>query len=220
MADESVLSLLQSGAAEWNRWRVTAPKATVDLSSAVLTGADLRGFNLQSANLVRAILRGARLEGADLSNADLSFANLESASLLDAIVNGASFLGANLTGANIGGVDFSNAKTVGAVFDERTVRYEPARYVPETRQEGEAGEAARLEPWIPSGARVGSWGVADYRHESSEDFAIVFDPDLTPEQVRQTLSALAEYYRACGGLGLKIEFQLQETTAEELVPAR
>jgi hypothetical protein len=36
-------------------------------------------------------------------------------------------------------------------------------------------------------------------------FTIAFDPSLTPEQVKGVLTALADYYRACGGAGFAVE---------------
>jgi TIR domain len=51
---------------------------------------------------------------------------------------------------------------------------------------------------------------------SSADFCISFDPDLSPEQIRSTLQALADYYRACGGVGFEIDFELEEARVPEL----
>ncbi len=48
------------------------------------------------------------------------------------------------------------------------------------------------------------------------EFSITFDPSLSPDQIRATLTALAGYYRACGGVGLSVEFESQETVAEEV----
>jgi len=31
------------------------------------------------------------------------------------------------------------------------------------------------------------------------DFSIAFDPELSPKQITETLSALADYFRGCGG---------------------
>jgi Domain of unknown function (DUF4062) len=38
-------------------------------------------------------------------------------------------------------------------------------------------------------------------------FDIVFDPQLTERQIKASFQALAEYYRACGGVGLEVEFE-------------
>lgn len=36
-------------------------------------------------------------------------------------------------------------------------------------------------------------------------FTISFDPDLSDDQVLGALSAMADYYRACGGIGLELD---------------
>ena len=51
-------------------------------------------------------------------------------------------------------------------------------------------------------------------HESSAtgekvDFTVAFQPDITPRQVKGVLTALADYFRACGGIGLRIAPELQ-----------
>jgi hypothetical protein len=50
----------------------------------------------------------------------------------------------------------------------------------------------------------------------NDSLEVVLDPNLSSEQVLQTLTALAEYYRACGGVGLPAEFQAQEAVTEEV----
>jgi hypothetical protein len=35
-------------------------------------------------------------------------------------------------------------------------------------------------------------------------FRISFDPDLSPDHIKNVLSALADYYRECGGVGLQV----------------
>jgi len=42
------------------------------------------------------------------------------------------------------------------------------------------------------------------------DFNIRFAPDVSPDQVRRVLTALADYYRACGGVGLRIIPEMEE----------
>jgi hypothetical protein len=44
----------------------------------------------------------------------------------------------------------------------------------------------------------------------NEELFITFDPSLSAAQTKATLTALAEYYRACGGVGLPAEFESQE----------
>ena len=51
------------------------------------------------------------------------------------------------------------------------------------------------------------------------DFTITFDESLSPHQVIAALDALADYYRARGGAGFEIDFQLEELLVRELVHA-
>lgn len=71
---------------------------------------------------------------------------------------------------------------------------------PETPKSGEANRPLPREE-------------ADHSH----GIIIQFDPNLDPAQVLTTLQALADYYRACGGLGFKIDFETE--TAECPEPA-
>ncbi len=52
----------------------------------------------------------------------------------------------------------------------------------------------------------------------NEEPAIVvtFDPSLSGDQVEAALTALANYYRQCGGVGLPAEFEPQEAVTEEV----
>ena len=52
------------------------------------------------------------------------------------------------------------------------------------------------------------------------DFTITFDPSLSAKQIRTSLAALADYYRACGGVGLRIDFELEEVLAAEPADAK
>ena len=51
----------------------------------------------------------------------------------------------------------------------------------------------------------------------SSDFTLTFADDLTPDQIRSALHALADYYRACGGVGLEMDFELEEVLVGEPV---
>jgi hypothetical protein len=46
-------------------------------------------------------------------------------------------------------------------------------------------------------------------------FELAFSPLLTEQQVRATLFAIANYYRACGGVGLEAEFDLEDILVKE-----
>jgi hypothetical protein len=52
---------------------------------------------------------------------------------------------------------------------------------------------------------------------ASSGFTITFDSTLSPEQIKGALHALADYYRACGGVGFEIEFELEDILVAELV---
>lgn len=45
---------------------------------------------------------------------------------------------------------------------------------------------------------------------------VTFDSSLSGEQVEATLTALANYFRRCGGIGLPAEFEPQESVTEEV----
>jgi hypothetical protein len=49
-----------------------------------------------------------------------------------------------------------------------------------------------------------------------QEVPIAFDPAVTPGQITATLTAIANYYRACGGVGLSVEFENQEAVPEEV----
>ena len=51
--------------------------------------------------------------------------------------------------------------------------------------------------------------------EFKPDFSIRFDPELSAEQIKAALTALADYYRACGGVGLEVEFEMEEAFVRE-----
>lgn len=47
------------------------------------------------------------------------------------------------------------------------------------------------------------------------DFEVLFSPSFRPEDVRILLTALADYYRACGGVGLEIQFEFEDINVPE-----
>jgi Domain of unknown function (DUF4062) len=57
--------------------------------------------------------------------------------------------------------------------------------------------------------------VALYLEVPPEMFTMVFAPDLSADQVEATLAALADYYRACGGIGLRMDFEVADVLVEE-----
>jgi len=169
--------------------------ASVDLTGAVLRGADLREttFNCDS-KLVKADLEGADLRGALIMGADLSYANLRGADLRAAAVDG-DLTEADLRGADARGTDFRGAKfdrtDIRDILFSRETRW-PTNYSPTGKQQDDPQDADPL----------------------NHDFSVAFSAELTPEQVRATLEALADYYRACGGAGFQIDFELESVVIE------
>jgi hypothetical protein len=51
--------------------------------------------------------------------------------------------------------------------------------------------------------------------QPSAAFHIVFSPELTPDQIKGGLEAIADYFRACGGVGLEVEFDGTEVAITE-----
>jgi transcriptional regulator with PAS, ATPase and Fis domain len=51
------------------------------------------------------------------------------------------------------------------------------------------------------------------------DFEIRFSPDFTAAEVKALLTALADYYRSCGGLGLAMTFETEQVVVDERVSA-
>lgn len=49
-----------------------------------------------------------------------------------------------------------------------------------------------------------------------DDFTIIFAPELSAEQIKGTLQALADHYRACGGVGFEIDFEVEEVSVRDL----
>jgi two-component system nitrogen regulation response regulator NtrX len=53
------------------------------------------------------------------------------------------------------------------------------------------------------------------RHDIPTDFEIRFSPEFSPDEVKGLLTALSEYYRACGGVGLAMTFEAEHVEVEE-----
>jgi hypothetical protein len=115
--ENELLSLLEQGAASWNRWRKENPTVKPDLSRAYLFEANLAGVNLSGANLSRACLIGANLTGADLSGADLQGAYASSAKLSQASLYQANLVGADLSQANLNHANLAQAIATSTNFN-------------------------------------------------------------------------------------------------------
>jgi predicted DNA-binding protein YlxM (UPF0122 family) len=57
------------------------------------------------------------------------------------------------------------------------------------------------------------------RGEHRSNLEIGFDPVLSAQDIAEILSALADYYRACGGVGLRVDFGLEEAVVRTPVHA-
>jgi hypothetical protein len=222
-ADPKQLEVLRQGAEAWNVWRGENPTIAVNLRNADLRGANLKGYNLNAAILVGAQLHKVSFVGADLRNADLT-----SAVLFRVAFTGAQLAGANLTGsylieADVRDLDLSTADLKGADLSRVVVstgtRWPPGVQPREPRldppiQEGSAPRRT-VEP-APSSGHMPEERPRNQLTRSS-NFSIIFDPVLSPDQIKGTLTALADYYRACGGLGLEIDFEVEEVFVREPV---
>jgi small subunit ribosomal protein S21 len=57
--------------------------------------------------------------------------------------------------------------------------------------------------------------VLDRAALAAPDLDLHFDPAFEPAEVKDVLAALADYYRACGGAGFKIEIESQEASVKD-----
>jgi hypothetical protein len=137
---------------------------------------------------------GAFFREADLSDANLSGADLSQADLSDANLSGADLRKANFRGANL-----SRSNLYAAIATPNDLLR--AELTP--KQVG----SIRL---VPISQRQGRQASSN---ESASHFAVVVPPGLSAEQMLVGFEALADYYRACGGVGFKIEFEFQSSLA-------
>jgi hypothetical protein len=220
MANQEHVAILKMGIDVWNRWvfqRSLDPDFTPDLSRADLSGldlsrADLRSANLRRANLSRANLTKALLgagmivrrsakqtresfiegeEGKFVFGAGFTLQTSLSggADLTEANLHDADLSRADLYDANLTGADLTGAILTDATFSNNTIW--PDSYDP-----------------IEHGAIP-----------FSENFKITFHEDLSPEQISTTLAALADFYRKIGGVGFRVDFELDDVLVREPVYA-
>lgn len=92
----------------------------------------------------------------------------------------------------------------------------PDRSVVSLRNFISALEVRRVEP-IDGSSEIGSAGAFGGHGEVlSDEITVTFDPSLSAEQIETVLTALADYYRACGGVGLPADdFETQEAVVLE-----
>lgn len=103
---KKLLSILERGKSEWNRWRMENPNEYIDLREVSLLnkGISLQGMNLSEANLSR----------ANFAKVDFRDADLSAVYAMDAWFQGAYFQNAILRGSYLPQCDFSLAYLTGA----------------------------------------------------------------------------------------------------------
>jgi hypothetical protein len=240
MANPEHEGKLKEGVKAWNEWRTTKrfiarlSGRNTGLREADLSGARLSGANLSGANLSEADLSGANLSEANLSEANLIRANLSEANLIRARLSGANLIrarlsGANLSEANLSGADLSEANLSGAdLYGADLIRADLYRAdLSEANLSGatyshSTNWPAHFNPELSAATLSESFASPEEHGGGStgEDFAITFSAELSPEQIATALSALADYYRACGGVGFRTDFELQMVGIREPVYAR
>jgi hypothetical protein len=189
MADKKHLKILRSGVLKWNQWREKY-EGTPDLFAANLSNAKLGGANLSAANL-----SAANLSGADLVRAKLVGANLSGADLRYSVLNGADLSAANLSAASLFRAILDGAILDGAILDGAILDGPNLTYAKKLTR-SDSGEEEITEV------------------DRGRDFDVTFSPELSKEQIVIALNALADYYRACGGAGLKIDFEIASVAVE------
>jgi hypothetical protein len=65
--------------------------------------------------------------------------------------------------------------------------------------------------------RVPRSDPGSHSERSHASFTISFDPDLSSDQVQGALRAMADYYRACGGIGLELGLESIEVATPEQI---
>lgn len=220
MANPEQVAGLKKSVGTWNFWRSTAPEVLpdlkdadlsgIDLKDAVLSRADLRDAILSRADLRDADLRGADLRGADLSHANLRLTDLRRVDFSGANLTNADFTNANLNGANLRGSNLSSARLQGT--DLRNVVHSADTVWPEGFNPPSMSPPKNA---VESGSST--WNVLGVsEQEPSWDFSISFHPDLSPQQVKAALEILADYFRSCGGAGIKIiDLELETISIRE-----
>jgi uncharacterized protein YjbI with pentapeptide repeats len=224
MVKSEHLAQMVAGVTSWNPWRIKHPNLSPDLVAAELRWAYLPGIDFSRTSLERAVLHGAimdksDLRGANLTEADLSYARLSDALLDEAVLSRANLRGTDLRGsklrntdlrgANLREADLRGADLSGAALDG--VDLNTAHYNPQTI-------------W-PEGVSPSSRGTflsvkASGESLDDSDFTIDFAPRLSPDQIKTAFAAIADYYRTCGGVGLRVvDFESVTVDAGVLIHA-
>jgi hypothetical protein len=95
--------------------------------------------------------------------------------------------------ANLSGADYLGADLSGVLYT-RTTKWPQGFDPPESAILNDVSSRDYADvPGAPAG---------------QEDFTITFSEELSAEQIRTALEALADYYRAVGGVGFRTDFDL------------
>jgi uncharacterized protein YjbI with pentapeptide repeats len=178
-----------------------------NLSGSRLDGVTLHGSHLEKADATRAILTRSNLRetnfiGASLTEADLEGVSLARANLEGARLNGANLKGADLSGANLRGADLWEANLKGCNLKDADLR---GADLSECTLEEAILWRADLQDAVLTGARLrethleranlaGATGLTwEQGEDAYTDENTVLPEYLLPEQVRQTLEAVAHH---------------------------
>jgi len=216
MANPEHVEILRRGAEAWNKWVFGHRRPAPDLSEVQLVGAELKTADFSGVDLHRANLMGADLRRAIFgADADLSKADLRGADLREAIiVRGARFKHTDISGTDLRGA-VVEAKLHGVDLHDADLRGTDFRGAEFLGVDLRGALVSKDTLW-PAGCEAEAQGAIAVGQErqserrTEEDFTIAFAPELPPEQVSSTLGALANYYRACGGVGFRVEFEIEE----------
>ena len=211
-----------------------------DLRQATLRGADLRSAKMEGANLSDADLGFARLDGANLTDAKLGGASLEGATAEETIwptgfsIESHEFwrgmksstseepIPREVLDRSVKELDLSIRSYNCLKRDNiQTIRELVGKNEAELLKSKNFGRKSLSEitevlsrMGLVLGMRIDANGNVLYR-PMRYDFIISFVPELSAAQIKATLQALADYYRACGGVGLKVDFELEEVLRPE-----
>jgi len=120
-----MVSRLQSGVDEWNRWRHENPRGRPNLRNADLSNLDLEGANLVKAYLSDINLKNSNLFGIDAQGAIFSRVNFGGATLVNAKLMNAKFYDSRFVGVNFGGTNLAGAQLQNSDFSGSFVTKRP-----------------------------------------------------------------------------------------------
>lgn len=221
MANPEHVSVLRMGSDIWNRWQSrrswSDPSFYADLRGADLSGLDLSQADFRSANLRRANLSGTNLTNALFGIGSRVNRTAKQPRELISQEGGRTLIfggGFTIQDSPLGGTDLTEANL-------RNANLNRAQFFA-TNLTGADLTDADLTDAVFSNSTVWPHGYDPIEHGAvpfSQDFTITFDEGLSPEQVSATLAALADFYRRVGGLGFRVDFELDDVLVMEPVHA-